>query len=162
MLLRVGSFDHIKSADSQRIVTCEFYNSHDNTFQTQCEPRHDKTNKISVRPAKTQISLGIRPVWSESSLCAEWVAKAPELSSCGQRRHWSDWADAQADLSLRWAHSHIVGFVMSQLMLVNIISKYWFAKAARRTQCVLNFVPAVYENDSGCTYSHKMSSHQFY
>ena len=29
---------------------------------------HDKTNKMSVRPAKTQISLGIRPVWSESSL----------------------------------------------------------------------------------------------
>ena len=26
------------------------------------EPRHDKTNKVSVRPAKTQISLGIRPV----------------------------------------------------------------------------------------------------
>ena len=34
------------------------------------EPRYDKTNKISVRPAKTQISLGIRPVWSESSLSA--------------------------------------------------------------------------------------------
>ena len=34
------------------------------------EPRHDKTNKMSVRPAKTQISLGIRPVRSETSLCA--------------------------------------------------------------------------------------------
>ena len=31
---------------------------------------HDKTNKVTVRPAKTQISLGIRPVWSESSLSA--------------------------------------------------------------------------------------------
>ena len=30
--------------------------------------RHDKTNKMSVRPAKTQISLGIRPVWLETSL----------------------------------------------------------------------------------------------
>ena len=28
------------------------------------EPPHDKTNKVTVRPAKTQISLGIRPVWS--------------------------------------------------------------------------------------------------
>ena len=37
------------------------------------EPRHDKTNKMSVRPAKTQISLDIRPVWS--SLCAHLVAK---------------------------------------------------------------------------------------
>ena len=40
-----------------------------------CEPRHDKTNKMAVRPVKTQISLGIRPVWSEASLCAQWVVK---------------------------------------------------------------------------------------
>ena len=33
----------------------------ENTF----EPRHDKTNKMSVRPAKTQISLGIRPLVGE-------------------------------------------------------------------------------------------------
>ena len=43
------------------------------------ELRHDKTNKMSVRPAKTQISLGIRPVWSESSLCAQSVAKDPSF-----------------------------------------------------------------------------------
>ena len=30
--------------------------------QNAFEPQHDKTNKMSVRPAKTQISLGIRPV----------------------------------------------------------------------------------------------------
>ena len=35
------------------------------------EPRHDKTNKMSVRPAKNHISLGIHPVWSESLLSAE-------------------------------------------------------------------------------------------
>ena len=34
------------------------------------EPPHDKTNKMTVCPGKTQISLGIRPVWSESSLSA--------------------------------------------------------------------------------------------
>ena len=28
------------------------------------EPPHDKTSKMSVRPAKTQISLGIGPVLS--------------------------------------------------------------------------------------------------
>ena len=43
------------------------------------EPPRDKTNKTTVRPAKTQISLGIRPVWSESSLCAQWVAKDPSF-----------------------------------------------------------------------------------
>ena len=31
---------------------------------------------------------------------------------CDQRRLRSDWADAQADLSLCWAHSHVAGFVM--------------------------------------------------
>ena len=33
-------------------------------------PRHDNTNIMSVR---------IRPVWSESSLCAQWVAKGPRF-----------------------------------------------------------------------------------
>ena len=32
------------------------------------EPQHDKPTKEHVRPAKTQISLGIRLVLSESSL----------------------------------------------------------------------------------------------
>ena len=32
---------------------------------------------------------------------------------------WSDWADAQADLSVRWAHTHFVGFVMSWLKWIN-------------------------------------------
>ena len=41
------------------------------------EPPHDKTNRMILRPAKTQISLGIRPVWSEFSLCVQWVAKDP-------------------------------------------------------------------------------------
>ena len=46
---------------------------------TQFELPHDKTNKVAVRPAKTQISLGIRLAWSESSLCAQWVAKDPSI-----------------------------------------------------------------------------------
>ena len=50
-------------------------NDYDLYIETRFEPRHDKTNKMSVRPANTQISLGIRPIWSESSLCAQWVAK---------------------------------------------------------------------------------------
>ena len=43
------------------------------------EPPHDKTIKMTVRPAKTQISLGIRPICSESSLCAQWIAKDPSF-----------------------------------------------------------------------------------
>ena len=32
-----------------------------------------------------------------------------------------NWADGQADLSLRWVHSHSVGFVMKQLILFNTV-----------------------------------------
>ena len=57
-------------------------------------------------------------------------SKGPKLSSCEQRRLWSDWADAQADLSLRWAHTQFVGFVMSRLIVYlsyNIITEScWF------------------------------------
>ena len=42
----------------------------ENIRYRKCEPQHDKTNNVVVRPAKTQISLGIRPVWSESLLSA--------------------------------------------------------------------------------------------
>ena len=67
---------------------------------------HDMT-----KPAKWLCAQRrLRSVWSESSLSA-WR----KLGSLAQRRLWSDWEDTQADLSLRWAHTHFVGFVMSRL-----------------------------------------------
>ena len=71
-----------------------------------------KTNKVTVCPAKTPISLGICPVWSVFSVCMK-KARILSYPLSAQRTLWLDWADAQADLSLRWAHSHLVGFVMS-------------------------------------------------
>ena len=41
-----------------------------------------------------------------------------------QRRLWLDRADAQADLSLRWAHSHFVGCVVSWLILILCFYSY--------------------------------------
>ena len=61
--------------NSRTCIICKSFSFLFYSFPSVYEPRHDKTNKISVRPAKTQISLGIRPVWSESSLCAQWIAK---------------------------------------------------------------------------------------
>ena len=62
------------------------------------EPPHDKTNKMSVRPAKTQISLGIRPVWSETSLSAWWKlgsiathrAHSEDFGQTGRIPSWSE------------------------------------------------------------------------
>ena len=47
-------------------------NGHNNDESANDLP-HDKTNRMSVRLAK------IRPDWSESSLCAQWVAKDPSF-----------------------------------------------------------------------------------
>ena len=57
-----------------------------------------KPTKWHVHPAKTQISLGICPVWSVSSLSALWVAKNLIF------------LHAQADLNLRWAHMSVCWF----------------------------------------------------
>ena len=73
-----------------------------------------------VRPVKTQISLGICPVWSESSLCAQWVVKDPSFLHADSK-DWSDWVDAQAELSLHWAH----------------IPFYWFCRVAVQLPCFL-------------------------
>ena len=72
--------------------------------QSKCAPSED-----SDQPGHLPRLIRIIAVRSMGSY-------GPKLSSCGQWRLWSDWADAQADLSLRWAHTHFVGFVMSRLI----------------------------------------------
>ena len=57
-----------------------------------------------MRPTKTQISLGILPVLSESSLCAQWVAKDPRFLHKDSEDSDPTGTDAQAELNLRWAH----------------------------------------------------------
>ena len=52
--------------------------------------RMTKPTKCSVHPAKTQISLGIRTVWSESLLCSQRVAKDPSFLH-GDSFGWLCW-----------------------------------------------------------------------
>ena len=84
------------------------------SFYSLTEPRHNKTNKVTVRPVKTQISLGIRPVWSGSSLCTQWVVKDPSfLHADSEDSDQTGWMPR-----LIWVFagcSHFVGFVMSWL-----------------------------------------------
>ena len=86
------------------------------TTWTIFEPPHDKTNKMACAPSEDSDQPGHPPslirVFAVRKKKA-WVLSCP-LSE--QRRHWSDWADAQADLSLHWAHSHFVGFVTRRLI----------------------------------------------
>ena len=94
-------------------------------FVLQCimlnEPPLDKTNKMACVPSKDPGQPGHLP--SLIRVFAFHMKKAWVLSYplSAQRRLWTDWADAQADLSLHWMHSHFVGFVMRRLKFWSIL-----------------------------------------
>ena len=72
--------------------------------QNECAPSED-----SDQPGHPPSLIRVFTVRIKKALALGYPLSA-------QRRLWSDWADAQADLSLRWAHSHFVGFVMRRLI----------------------------------------------
>ena len=79
--------------------------SHDTT-----KPKKWVCAQWSLRSA-----MGIRPVWSKYSRCAQWVAKDPRFLHADSEDS-DQTGRMQADLSLRSAHTHFVGFVMSRLI----------------------------------------------
>ena len=83
------------------------------------EPPHDKTNKVACAPSEDSDQPWHPP--SLSRVFTVHMKKAWFLSYplSAHRRLRSHWADAQADLSFRWAYSHFVGFVMRQLILLS-------------------------------------------
>ena len=88
-----------------------------NSMQQYMSRLMTKPTKWHVHPAKTHISLGIRPVWSESSLCAQWVAKGPMFLHAD-----SEDSDQTGRMPrLIWVFAgrtrHFVGFVMRWLIL---------------------------------------------
>ena len=90
-------------------------------------PPRDKTNKMICAPSEDSDQPGHPPSLIRvfiARMKKAWVLSCP-LSS--QRRLWSDWADAQADLSLHWAHSHCVCFVLMRLifLLFVLCMFYW-------------------------------------
>ena len=75
-----------------------------------------------VRLVKTKTSLGIHPVWSESSLSA--LRKVGSLAThIAHSRDLSDRTNAQADLSLRWEHRSFCQFCCALAYLKNQQSK---------------------------------------
>ena len=87
------------------------------------ELRHDKTNEVSVRLAKTQISLGIRPVWSVFAVCMKkaWVLSYPlsaqrRLIRLGGCQGWSE--SSLAAQSLCWFCHVAAHFIYVQYLAV--------------------------------------------
>ena len=81
-------------------------------------PEKDKIRKEMscdmTKPKWLCTQWRLRSAWASAvRMKKSWVLSYP-LSA--QRRLWSDWANAKADLSLCWAHSHLVHFIMSGLI----------------------------------------------
>ena len=70
---------------------------------------HDKINKVVCTPSEDSDQVWASAVRTKKALFLIYPLSA-------QRRLWSDWADAQAEPSLRWAHSYFLGFVMRRLI----------------------------------------------
>ena len=90
-----------------------------------------KPNKVACAPSKDSDEPGHPPslIWRVFAVRMKKHSLAKKASFSGwvlsyllstQRRVWSDWADAQADLSLCWVHSYFVGFVMKRLKLLSV------------------------------------------
>ena len=79
--------------------------------QSECVPSQDSDQPGHPPSLIRVFAVRMKKAWILSYLLS------------AQRRLWSDWADAQADLSLRWAHSHIVDFVTRRLK--------WFFRVMR-------------------------------
>ena len=80
------------------------------------EPPHDKTSKMVYASSGASDQPGHLPSLIRVFVVRmkkPWVLSYPLRA---QQRLWSDWADAQADLSLCWAICHFVGFVMRRLI----------------------------------------------
>ena len=106
--LRPMRYTIIKTEGTRHVVSLQYWK----TF----EPLRDKTNKMACAPSEDSDQPGHPPTLIR--IFAALMKKACVLSYplSAQRRLWSDWADAQADLSLRWAHSDFVGFVTRRLI----------------------------------------------
>ena len=103
------------------------------------ESRHDQTNNVAVRPAKTQISLGILPVWPESSLCAQWVAKDPSFLHADSEGSDQTGQRPRMIWDFAGCTDHFVGFFMQQLnryllfslkLHISALSEFFNAKHA--------------------------------
>ena len=68
------------------------------------EPPYDKTNKLPCAPSEDSDQPGHPPSLITVFTIRMKKAWVLSYSFSAQRRLWSDWANAQADLSLRWAH----------------------------------------------------------
>ena len=115
---------------------------------------------------RTQISLGIRPVWTESSLCAQWVAKDPSFLHAdsedsdqtgrmprliwvfaGRTCHFVGFVTIKY-LSLSYYHTCTVSVASLQHEVPNQVNIPFLRSQSHRQMFLSGFKPSHFMNDS--------------
>ena len=81
---------------------------------------HDKTKPTKWVCAHRRLRSAWAFAQSDQSSLSAWRKLGSLAKLWAHSEDWSDSADDQADLSLRWAHTHYVGFDMLRLIFI-----YW-------------------------------------
>ena len=95
---------------------------------------HDKTNKMACAPSEDTDQTGPSPSLIRVfgvRMKKAWVLSYP-LGAV--RRLWSDWADAQAHLSIRWALCHFVGFCHDVAQIILVIGLEYFVNIRMKNE----------------------------
>ena len=101
-----------------------------------CAQRRLRSAWASAQSDQSSLSA-----WRNLRPLATYWAQSKDSNQSGhpQRKLWSDWADGQADLSLRWAHTRFVGFVMSRLISLHRQSRDISCRYARKEKLMQVF-----------------------
>ena len=83
-------------------------------IRTKMIPPHDKINNIACTPSEDSV----QPDQPFSLIRVFAVRINKCLRSFTQRRRWSVWADAQADLRLPWAHRSFCWFCYAMVQCI--------------------------------------------
>ena len=121
--MKVQSFSRsvCHSVHSDEINSCQCFWPHRHMSRPMTKP-----TKWPMHPAKTQISQGIRPVWSESSLCAQWVAKDPSFLHADSKDSDQTERMPRPDLKLRRAHMPFCWFFHEVAHITNIVLCFFY------------------------------------
>ena len=125
--------------------------AYDNQMAELFEPSHDKTNKMSCAHSEDSDQPEHSPSLIRTfAVCSK---DSQGTKDRGQRRLWSDWADAQADLSPCWAFcwfcnvaDHIVYYhvqlslVIGWLLIFFWFQRVWFLKVVLRSKMLWELV----------------------
>ena len=97
----------------------------------------------------SKIQISIHSVWSESLLCAQWVAKDPKFTSCRQQRlirlgEYPGWSE-----SLLVTQDIFFWFVMVPLILITVMFlSFWTDKSGQTVQTQIRLL-LVEQSDLG-------------